>query len=64
MVKEVMSGVREYSDGHLVELREYDGRDVVLAWNQGAHDCTQVDLLDLIAWIRKNKPEILAESKP
>jgi hypothetical protein len=45
MAKEVMNGVREYSDGHLVELREYDGRDVVLAWNQGTHDCAQVDLL-------------------
>jgi hypothetical protein len=35
------------------------GRWVVRAMNQSGFDCTEVDLVDLIEWVRKNKPEFL-----
>ena len=61
-----MSGVREYSEGDSVDLdlrqsddkKDGDGRFVIIASNQGGHDCTQVDLLDLLVWIRTYRPEI------
>lgn len=56
MSSEVMKGVREYAEGLDVTLL---GGRIIVARNQGGHDCTKVDVLDLIAWLRKNKPELL-----
>jgi hypothetical protein len=65
---EVMKGVSEYAEGYDVVICKTDGFDlgspiagrlVVLARNQGGHDCTKVDLLELIAWLKANKPELL-----
>ena len=54
-------GVREYGEG-LTVLIEYDeaaNREVVTAFNQAGYDSTSVDLLDLIEWIKINRPEVL-----
>jgi hypothetical protein len=56
-----MEGVREYSEKYEVEFRvdEESGRPVVRAWNEGHCNCTEVDLQDLIHWLKTNKPELL-----
>lgn len=60
-----MSGVHEYCEGAdvlLVEAVNVIGqkRLAVRAWNQAGYDCTEVDVLDLLAWLRANRPELLA----
>jgi hypothetical protein len=56
----VMTGVREYGEEDEVLLDTRDnGRLVILASNEGGYNGTSVDLLDIIAWVKKNKPELL-----
>jgi hypothetical protein len=52
-----MPGVREYGDGAPVELgRDGDtGRLVVVAYNEGGHNCTSVDLGDLLAFLASKR---------
>lgn len=55
-----MQGVRCYGEKLPVELAEEDdGRLVVRASNQAGFDSTCVDLLDLLAWLVKNRPDII-----
>jgi hypothetical protein len=56
-----MEGVREYAEKYEVELvvDEENGRPCVQAWNEGHYNLTRVDLLDLIYWIKTNRPELL-----
>lgn len=58
-----MGGVREYCEEMPVRLCTHDTpngkRLVVGALNECGHNGTEVDLLDLIAWVKKNKPELL-----
>jgi hypothetical protein len=62
-MSETMTGVREYAEEYPVELREVEeGRLVIQAWNESRHNFTQVDLLDLIAWLKKHKPELLDQA--
>lgn len=61
----IMTGVREHGEGYDVELRDQftstrgEPRLCVLARNEGGYNSTAVDLLDLIQWLRENKPELL-----
>jgi hypothetical protein len=55
----VATGVREYCEDYAVEFDESYGRPVVLAFNEGGYNSTAVDLLDLIDWLRKHRPELL-----
>lgn len=61
----VMHGVREHAENFPVELYARteggEARLVISGLNQGGHDGTSVDLLDLLDWLSKNKPEILAK---
>ena len=51
----VMKGVREYCEEMDVALsRTTEGRLVIEARNEGGYNCTQVDLEDLLDWLRKN----------
>lgn len=58
-----MSGqtnIREYAEEMGVEVKEWtNGRVVVQAFNEAGYNFTLVDLLDVIAWVRLNKPELL-----
>ena len=69
-----MVEIREYGDGGDVEITEAeldeygtrstefkqgDKRFVIIATNEGGHNNTLVDLLDVIAWVKENKPELL-----
>jgi hypothetical protein len=50
-----MAGVREHSEGYPVELRRNaeTGRLAIVARNEGGHNFTEVDLFDLIDWLRQ-----------
>lgn len=53
-----LRGVREHQDGLGVELwRRSDGRVVVRCFNECGYSCTDLDLCDLLGWM---KPEIIA----
>jgi hypothetical protein len=58
----VMDGVREYGEEYSVELEERDnGRLVISAFCEGGYNGTTVDLLDVIAWVKRNRPELLTK---
>lgn len=59
----IMHGVDEYAEGRPVQLEMRQGRLAVLAINQGGFDGTSVDLLQLIAWVRENMPELLRDKE-
>lgn len=49
-----MTGVREHTEGDVVELwfDETTGRLVVRAYNEAGFNSTNVDLMDLVGWLR------------
>ena len=58
--------IREYTGELGVQIGVEDdlpstGRQrlVVRAWNEDGHNSTLVDLRDLIAWVKANRPELL-----
>ena len=57
-----MAGVRHDEDEGPPLLAWRDGRAVVRAYNQGGHDLTEVDLLDLLRWLAANRPDLLREA--
>jgi hypothetical protein len=65
-----MEGVMEYNEGNPVilmtrEAYEYKpeghGRLVISATNEGGFNSTMVDLLQLIQWVKNNRPELLQD---
>lgn len=36
-----------------------NGREVIVASNEGGYNCTQIDLLGLVEWLKNNRPELL-----
>lgn len=70
-----MVGVTEYAEGFEVRLVETDGaynsgkpeserpgrgRLAIKALNEGGHNCTEVDLLEVLAWVKANRPDLMA----
>jgi len=51
--------IREYVESEPVEIKEKDGRLVIEALNEGGHNGTEVDLVDVIEWVKMNKPDLL-----
>ena len=49
-----------YESGVPDEKRKGYGRVVIKAFNEGGFNCTEVDLFELISWIRLNMPGLLA----
>ena len=63
-----MSGVTEYCEEMPVVLCETRGlypskngagRLVIKALNECGHNSTEVDLVELLEWIKQNRPELL-----
>jgi hypothetical protein len=54
-----MADVREHNEDFAVEFDESYDRPAILAFNESGYNSTAVDVLDLIAWLKKNKPELL-----
>ena len=76
MIDIEMDGVTEYAEGMPVILTQTDGVDdpwipkdqrvgrgrlVVQAKNEGGFNCTHVDILQLVAWLKANRPDLLQE---
>lgn len=68
-----MHGVSEYVEGMMVELIQTTGayvsptnqnsgagRWVVKAKNEGGYNSTEVDVLDLVAWLWRHRPDLMA----
>ena len=47
------------ADGNLAYADYVGGRPVLIAYNEGGYNHTTVDILDLVQWIQKNRPEWL-----
>ena len=60
-MQNVMTGVREYAEGMDVELKfdDEENRFVIYAKNEAGHNCTMVDLLDVLEWVQMNKPKLI-----
>lgn len=55
-----MDGVSEYAEGYDVELLLNDeGILVIRALNEGGYNCTEVDLIQLINWLKQEHPDLL-----
>jgi hypothetical protein len=57
MTEVIMQGVREYTEEMEVTLKIWDanGRLIIHALNEAGYNCTEVDLLDLLDWVRANE---------
>jgi len=57
------TNIREYSEKEPVKIEpsdlHTDGRLVIYALNEGGYNSTSVDLVDVINWVKENKPELL-----
>jgi hypothetical protein len=55
ILEQRLEDVREMCEGYPVELRRSpaSGRLLLTAWNQGANAMTQIDLWDLIDWLKR-----------
>jgi len=53
-----MIGVREYGEKYPVRLELEKGRLAVVAVNEAGHNCTSVDLLDILYWVKKYQPSL------
>ena len=63
-MNEIMHGVTEYAEGLDVKLQmEDNGRLIVSARNEGGFNGTSVDLLELLAWLRANRPDLIASTR-
>ena len=58
-----MKGVREHMEDMAVDLDTHNDRLVVVAYNEAGFNRTAVDLLDLITWLRLNRPGLLTSKK-
>lgn len=54
--------IREYCESLIVEVDVGDdGRLVVRAFNESGYNSTEVDLLDVLEWVRQHRPELLCD---
>ena len=59
----VMKGVKEYAENMDVELQYVGGRYVIYAQNEAGHNCTMVDLLDVLEWVHKTLPTMIPKEE-
>ena len=52
-----LDGVREYAEGYPVEIRRYNGRLTIRAYNEAGCNYTEVDLWDLIGRLSTGDPQ-------
>ena len=56
----IMRGVEEWVDGGQVELVKLKGRWVIRSYTEWGYNCTEVDLLQLVGWLREHRPDLIA----
>ena len=55
----VMDGVTEHREGLPVELAWSNDREVVVAANDAGFNFTHIDVVELISWLKRYRPELL-----
>ena len=57
----VDTNIREYTEYLPVHIDESTdkGRLVVVAYNESGYNFTRVDVVDLIEWVKQNRPDLL-----
>jgi len=55
----IMEGVKEYDEEMDVRLSTRNGRLTIDARNEGGHNGTDVDLVQVLEWVHKNMPELI-----
>jgi hypothetical protein len=55
----IKTGIREYAEEESVYIKEIGERTVIVAYNEGGYNSTAVDLVDVIEWVKENRPELL-----
>jgi hypothetical protein len=65
----IKTNIREYTEAYEVEIVDFLGgnasssdRLIIRAYNEGHNNVTEVDLLDVIKWVKDNKPELICEN--
>jgi hypothetical protein len=43
-------------------IRKEDYWDIERAFNECGYNSTEVDIIDLLKWLKKNRPDLLSES--
>jgi hypothetical protein len=69
----LMDGVTEYAERYEVRLVKTTGsyvgigkempgagRLVIKAMNEAGNNCTEVDLLEVLSWVKANRPDLMA----
>lgn len=53
--------IKEYSEEMTVKIgmEQETKRPIIVAWNEGGNNRTEVDLIDVIRWVKENRPELL-----
>jgi membrane protease subunit (stomatin/prohibitin family) len=56
------TNIREYGEKAPVKIIENkdNHRLVIRAYNEGGYNCTTVDLIDVIEWVKKHRPDLLS----
>jgi hypothetical protein len=57
------TNIREYVEREPVEIKEKGGRLIIEALNEGGHNGTEVDLMDVIEWVEVNRPDLITTRK-
>lgn len=55
----IMEHVREYSEGLPVDILKHKDRPIIVAANEGGYNSVQIDLIDVITWIKLHRPELI-----
>lgn len=55
----IKTDIREYAEEMAVTIISKNERIVIKALNEGGYNLTEVDLVDVIQWVKRNKPELL-----
>lgn len=50
--------IAEGEDGVYIEDGDTEPR--IVAYNEGGHNCTEVFVTEVLDWVRKNRPDLLA----
>lgn len=57
--------IREYAENYEVNIRKNkftNNRLAIESFNEGHCNCTWVDLIDVIDWVKANMPELLNDN--
>jgi len=54
-----MNNIREYAEKMPVNIKKIRERWIIEAKNEGGCNCTHVDLIDLLEFVKESMPELL-----